>query len=499
MNRGDRKEEADGRSGGALATLSGHSLIYLAGRVLSGLSSILLLPLFTPLLSNEDYGLLELTDQTLILLSQIVGLQLGAAVARHYYESQEQESRRRVVSTAFVTLSLLSVLAGGLLYLGSDFLAGLPRGDGHEDLPDALRLVAFILVAMILGEFTMSVLVAQLRSVSTVSCQLLRLLMELTAKIVFVVALGMGVLGVFRGQALASALFLAGCLFWLVTRFGLTFDRRVLRSMVAYSGPMVLAGIPGFVLHSADRFMIPVFSTLGQLGLYGIAYKFSFATMLIVVDSFLKTWYPYIFSIEDSGARRRVVSKAAVHVTALLLAALLPVSLLSPELIRLLTDPEFHAAWVFIPVVSFGYLFWGLFQMVQTPFHTHKRTGHLPRLVGAAALVNLLLNLILLPLFDAMGAAVATVLSLAYLVFAGRRSAERIERIPIPWSRLLRLGAVCLVAGAALYAVPIDSPASLPVRLLVLVLAFAYLAGPFLTREERGQVVELLRSVMKKS
>ena len=480
---------------GALKILSGHTFIYLLGSLAAKLAAFLLLPIFTPLIPPDEFGILSLTDATLSLLLQIVGLKLDTAMTRHYFESDDQEQRNKVVSTAFLAMAVLSILAATLVYFSADWLAVLMPTEKPELLKSALRWVAVILAAMLISELPIAVLKARRRSVAAVSWQLGRLLLELTGKIVLVVSFGLGVIGVLSGQAIAAVVFLLGFTVWLIRRHGLGFDLKLLRSMVKYSAPMILAGICGFLLHSVDRFMMPSLVSMHQLGLYEVGYKFGSAMTGLVLGPFLFIWYPFIFSLKDEEKRREVNSNAALHTPTVLVAMSLPLALLAPEVIRLLTDPKYHEAWIFIPIVLFSYLFWGLFQMIQMPFYVHKRTGDLPRVVGAAAVANILLNLLLMPLMGAMGAALATLGALAFLAAIGRRAANRLEVIPIDWVRIGKLGLVCAVAGGVIHLVPIDAGISLPLRLATMVLGLAYLAGPFLTKKERSQVLELLTAI----
>lgn len=484
---------------GALGVLSGHTLIYLLGSLSAKLASFLLLPIFTPLLSREDYGVLELTDATLSLLLQIVGLKLDTAMTRHYFDRPEGRSRLRVVSTAFLSLCTLSLIAGAALYFSAGWLADVLPGQDTTSLKEALRVVSVILVAMLVSELPIAVLKAERRSVSAVLWQLLRLGLELAAKITLVVVFAQGVLGVLLGQAFAAVLFLVGFTIWILRRFGTGFDPPLFREMVRYSAPMIVAGICGFLLHSADRFMMPYLSDFGQLGLYGIGYKFGAAMTSLVLGPFLFIWYPYIFSLKDAEQRREIISSAALHTTTILVALSLPVALLAPEIIRLLTDEKFHNAWIYIPLILFSYLFWGLFQMVQTPFYVHKRTADLPKVVGGAALVNVLMNFLLVPPLGAMGAALATGIAFVFLTITARLFANRLEVVPIDWRRIGSLASICLITGIVVHLVPLGWWGSLPLRILTMVGCLTYLGTGFLRPDERAHVFALVRSLRRRS
>jgi O-antigen/teichoic acid export membrane protein len=476
---------------GAFAVLGGHTLVYLAGSLAAKFSSLLLLPITTRL-DRADFGVLELVDATLMLLLQIAGFQLDAALTRRYLASDDPAARRRVVGTAFLAVATLCTVAVlPLVFLAAPLASLLFDDAAHGSV---LRLTAAILVAILLSEVPLALLKAERRSVAATSWQLVRLLVEIGLKILFLVGLSMGVVGVLLGQAIAGVAFLIGAAAWLFRRHGLAFDRDELRALVAYSAPMVVAGLCQFALHSSDRFLFRAFSNLDQLGLYGVGYKLGFAPTSALLAAFLLVWYPYVFSLRDDAVRARLIARATVLMPSILLCASLPVALFAPEIVIVFTDrAEYHAAWPIIPIVLFAYLFWGLFQIVQTPFYVHSRTAETPKVVVRAILVNLLGNLALLPWLGAIGAALATVLGMVALAYFARRSAQRIEAIAVDWRRLGHLAPPCVATLLALLVVTPLDPASLALRGGVLIVSLGYLVLRVPTAGDRVEVVATWR------
>lgn len=483
----------------ALKALSGHTLIYLAGSLCAKLASIVLLPIFTQeeFLSEADYGILEITSTTIAFGLMLLGFQLDAAISRHYFEDEDEDRRKRVISTAFVSLAILSVSVAIPMALSSKWLAHhwLER----DDLPNVMALVAAVLVSMVLTEVPLTALKTERRSVAVTGWLLLRLLLEIGLKIGFVVSLYWGVTGVMAGQALAGWIFLIGFSAWTIRRFGARLDVDILRSMVRFSAPMVLAGVGQFALHNADRFMLKELSTDEQLGLYGVGYMFGYAVTSVVLSAFLLIWYPFIFAQKDEREQLRIQGAATLHIPTLILLLSLPVALFAPEIIRLLTSKtEFFAAWQYIPVILASYLFWGLFQVAQTPFYLRKRTADLPRVVVIATAANIGLNFLLIPTMGAMGAALATLFALLLLALLVLRAARSLQEVPVEWHRTAAPICITALAGVVLYAIPQDSPWSLGARIAVLIGGSLWLVGPYLTADERRQARDLIGAVRAK-
>lgn len=474
-----------------LKTLSTHTVIYLVGSLGAKLASFLLLKVFTPLIPPADYGVLELTDNSIALLLQVAGLQLDAALTRSYLHAEAGPERRRVAQTAFAAVFGLNLLAALVLAaFASPLAAHFLERPGQ---PRLVLLAGAILVGMVAAEVPLAVLKAEQRSIAATSWQLLRLVFELTFKAALVVGVGLGATGVLLGQAAAAILFLIGFGWWYLRRFGAGFDAATFRSLAAYSAPMVIAGLCQFALHNADRFLFRFCSDLHQLGLYGIAYKIGYAPSSIVLSAFLLIWYPFVFAQKDDAARRRAIGQAAVHVAALLVLVSLPIALFAREIVAYLTDPAFHGAWTSVPVIAFAYLFWGLFQIVQTPFYSSGRTREVPRVVLISAALNLALNALLLPRLGAMGAALATLAAMVLLVAVARRAAQRVEPVAIDWSRLLGPLAITALCAAAIYVPAQGGAASWIARGVALVVALVYFGALFLREHEKSELLALIK------
>jgi len=474
---------------GALPALGLHTLVYLGASLASHAASFLLLPVFTPRLSRAEYGIVEMTDAMLAFLLQLCGFQLNAALTRFHARAADERERGAVVATALAGVSLLTVFAALLLVLAARPAAAMLLDDpGQARL---LRLVAVILCAMSAGELALSVLRAERRSLAAAGASLARLALELAAKIALVVGFGLGVLGVLLGHALAAALFLAGALAWLLRRFGARADRRLLAAMALYSAPMVLSGLCQLALHRADRFLLNTYYGLAATGLYGVGYKVGSVVNTAVLGAFLFVWYPFVFGIREDRERRELLSRALLHVPVLICALSLPLALLAPEAVALLMDPKFHQAWRYVPVVLLAYVFWSAFQVAQTPFYVHGKTGRVPALVLAAAAVNLALNVLLLPLFGPMGAAFATLGAFAALALIAWRSAlpldgARFERRRLAWPAGAWLAALLLLYGS-----PTGEPVPLLLRILLLVVLVPVYLLLFLRRDERAALQSL--------
>jgi len=105
----------------------------------------------------------------------------------------------------------------------------------------------------------------------------------------------------------------------------------------------------------------------------------------------------------------------------------------------LLTPPAYHSAAGIVPLIVLSYIFFEVYYLFSFGFDLTRKTGYAPFIIGTGALVNLILNLILIPRFGMWGAAVATVVSYMLLPIIEYPIVRRLYPVPYDWWRLAKL------------------------------------------------------------
>ncbi len=145
----------------------------------------------------------------------------------------------------------------------------------------------------------------------------------------------------------------------------------------------------------------------------------------------------------------------------------LALGLLAPWILKLITTEPFYPAQNVVAPLAFGTAAFGAYVVVQIGTGRARRTGSNWVVTGAAALVNVALNLALIPSYGRMGAAVAMVSAYTLLFLGMAWRAQRVFPVPYQWRRVATLGVAAV--GLTVLGKLLDAP--LP---LALVLAVAY-------------------------
>jgi len=432
----------------ALGRLGRHTAVYALTGQLSRLVGFLLIPFYTSWLTTADYGVNELLSQLIAVLSYVAGINLTAAMARYYFEAQDERGRHAVVSTTLIAVLLGASTLAGLLALGAAPIAAL-LSPGYPGLPLLVRLMLAILLLQMLRETWLRFLQAQERSGFYGAISVGKVLVEVSLQIWFVAGMKLGLEGVFLGVLSAEALTVLVLTALLLPRVGLHFSRPVFGLMFAYALPLIPNGILQFCLHSGDRFILKGLASAEQVGLYAFAYKFGYIPNYLLITPFLLIWYPFVFSLGDPERQRDLIARIAPWLMAALTAVVLAESLFARQIAGLMAGNDaFVEGWRAIGLVCAGYWFWGLFQLLQTGFYVRKATGRLPALTGVAVAVNFGVNFTLIPRLGFMGAAWATLLAFMALALVTERAVRPVFAVAWPWRRI----AMPAVGAAAVYA-----------------------------------------------
>jgi len=302
-------------------------------------------------------------------------------------------------------------------------------------------------------------------------------------------------------EGLLLGAYLAGlpCLLWLILaerrRLSLWPDRELLRLMFRFGLPTMPAEISIYSLAFIDRIIISHSLGLAQLGLYGLAFKFSQAIQ-VVVRGFQLAWPPLAYSISDDEEARRTYAVVVTAFAALCGVIVVGMWLEARWIVRLLADPSFFDSYEAIGPLALGAALYGIYLALVVILGRTGKTGYNFPVTIVATIANVVLNLILVPAWGIVGAGVALIISYLIVIVLIYAVSRRIFPIPWQWGRLTVVvgAAAVLIAGGELL-LPTEGAAGFLSRLAVFALYPVILwFGGAVNRSEREQVTAALRA-----
>ena len=183
-----------------------------------------------------------------------------------------------------------------------------------------------------------------------------------------------------------------------------------------YSIPIISHGISQVILSQFDRIMINKIISSSAAGIYSFAYNI-YAIINVTARSLDNVWNPWFYEQMRNKNIENIKKKSNIYTLMMLLASIV-VILISPELVKILGDEEYwSASYSVIPIVAGGF-FAFLYTIPASVEYYYEKTKFIAVGTIAAAIINVVLNLIFINKFGYIAAAYTTLFTyILYFVF----------------------------------------------------------------------------------
>jgi O-antigen/teichoic acid export membrane protein len=446
------------KQGAAFPGLIRHTLIYGSGYVTMALVSAVLVPVYTHHLTPSAFGLLALMLVLYGFMKQVYDLGFTNSVARFFFDcsgDRADEDLRRMRSTSMMFLVLFGGVLTATLWIFAGDWAHILTGDAsHADL---VRIVALTLYAETLAIVPLTLIRMQERSTLYVSMTVVRFVIALVLSIIFVAGLSWGV----RGALLANAISAGAVLVLLFPEIWLALTRRpsapLLRQMLSFGLPFFPVLLSGWFIDASDRYLLELFRTTAEVGYYSLAYRVAMI-MWLGVAAFSMGWAPLRYKIYERPDAPDVYRRLTTYYV--IAASLLGVALsvFARDIVSLVAPASYASAAGVVPILALAYALWGLYLIMVTGMGVTKKTAPMAWIAGAAAAFNVGVNLLVIPRWGMLAAAVTTAIANALMVAGGWLYSQKVYPIPYDWRRI---GQVGVIAAAIVCPVVLISPPGL--------------------------------------
>jgi O-antigen/teichoic acid export membrane protein len=431
---------------------------YTASSVISKLLAVALLPLYTSYLTPSDYGAAEILLAAVVALSIFFRFGIVEALLRFYYENggQSEQGGRSVSRSAglwrddvvrtSVGFLLFAITAGALL--AAVFAGPLSEALLDRRETELMRIAAGGLWVFTMYELLMALFRLDERARAYFAASLSNVLLTIGLTVWLVVGEDEGARGLLLGNFGGSAVILAALFLVHRRRVALLPRPERLRPMLRFGLPTMPAELSLYALNVVDRVAIARLAGLAEAGLYALAVKFS-QVVTVVVRAFNLAWPPLAYSIRDDGEARRAYSLVVTYYLLVSFTIVLGLSLEARWVARALAAPEFFDSYEVVPLVSTGVTLYALYLVLSVAIGRAGRTEYNFPVTALALACNVMLNVVLVPPYGAVGAGVALVCSYVVMVALMYAVTQRVFPLGLEWGRIARIVGIAAALFAA--------------------------------------------------
>ena len=479
-----------------------HAGIYTIGIILNRAVSFVMLPVYTRFLTPSDYGILELLEATLDIVSIIAGLGILAGLSKFYYSSESEDDKKGIVSTVFILIISFYSVGCFLGVLSSPFISELVFKT--REYTYYVRITFVNLFLQILFAVPAAFIRTEQRSAFFVGISSVNLLLQLFLNILFLVHMHMGVRGVLYSTLLSS--FIMGSVLTLYTfrKVGLRFSPDKARRLMRFGYPFVFTGLAAFITTFSDRYFLNFYRDVAEVGIYSLAYKFGFLLMTFPVRPLLNIWNVQRFEVLAKGEYEQTFNRFLAWFCVITLSVALLISMAVRDVLVVMAAPSFWTAHSIVPIIVFAYFFQACTDFFNFGIYQSGRTKHAAYGTVLAAVVIVGLSFLLIPRFGAMGAAWATLISffvrLLYFYHASQRLFRIRYRLASPiGTTFIAVSIYLLYAGCTTWFPAMNrNLVSVPVIFLLFMLfPLSLIMMNVIKHDELRSVLNLIRSPIK--
>lgn len=477
----------------ALTSLRGLSrdfAIYGIGEVLVKAFGLITVPIFTRTFDPDQYGILSYVTTLAGFLSAVLILGGDSAYVRFFFEAETTERRRLISSTWIGFLAAWSAVVCLVLLPTSGFIATWSFGS-----PDTMPLFAIALLMspiVLVNRMCAQVLRNEFRAPAFTVLNLLSTGLTVAFALVGIFVLHLGLVGILGGGLVAELVMLPVRVWTARSMFAPVFSSAMLRAMLRFGVPLVPTSVAYWVFIASDRLLLGQLSTLEQLGLYSVANTLVGLTM-IAISAFGQAWTPHAISVYERQPDRAPAIYGRV-MTYLLIgfgAVAVGITAFGPDLLRVLTDEPYYGAVTAIGPLALAVVAQASIQVTAGGITIAKRTEFLAFHSWVAAILNVALNVALIPSFGMLGSAWATTASYVYLTIGYLVTSQRLWHVAYEGRRSASV--IVATSVVVLGAWGLGTPAGWPTLFTGAAWCAAYTVLLLATRAVDRRELELVR------
>ncbi len=377
--------------------------IFLVGSFGSKFLSFLLLPVYTSILTTQQYGQIDLVSTTQSLIFPLVTLGLSEAIFR-FVMMRDIDDDSVLSDAVFMMLGMYVAI-----FIGSNLINIFLK---WAYMPWMLLLLASSMLYDILTNY----LKAKQYNKKYVAIGLAYTMINLGCNILFLVVFHFGIEGFLSANILAylltSFVILITEKIYSKIRFNF-FDLKVAKRMIHYSFPLIFTSLSWWVVTSSDKYMIRLFMTDSDVGVYSIASKIPLI-LQTVISIFQTVWQISTNDIYDNENKEKLVENFVIFMrmfrqTGFIAGSVLLI--LTKPIMSLIAKNDFYLGWKYAPFLIISIVFSFATGMVATLYGAYEQNKGVLYSVIVGGSVNIVLNLLLIPYIGVMGATISTAIS----------------------------------------------------------------------------------------
>lgn len=397
-----------------LKSLSKDTLIYGVSTIVGRFLNFLLVPIYTNIFLPQDFGIVANVYAYIAILNVFFSIGLESGYFK-FASTLEVGDEKENFSHPFLGILLNSFVISLILFIFARQFTSLFQIE--EDRYLIIQLTALILFFDAICLVPFAYLRLKHKPGKFALIRIINIVINVLSTITLIIILKVGIIGVFWSNLIASAFTFVLLLPIVVQNLTLRFNKKLIVELLRFSIPYIPAGISSNVVQVINRPILTALTNDATVGIFQANYRLGIFMMLFV-QMFEFAWRPFFLTNAKESNAKEIFSRVMTFFLIVGSFIFITLSLFVEYIAKMklpfkgyLIGKAYWEGLYIVPFILLSYLFYGIYINLMAGIYIEKKTKYLPYITGFAALINVIVNFVLIPSIGMLGAALATLAS----------------------------------------------------------------------------------------
>ena len=469
-----------------LKELTKDTAIYGISTMIGRFLNFILVPLYTNIFSPADYGIIQLIYAYMAILNIVFIYGLDSAYLK-FASFKDVRDDKDNFSTPYVSILMTSLLFVFLIIMNISAIGNILR------VPSEYQYLIYFGAAILFLDANVVIPFLKLRLERRAKIfslyRIINILVNILLNVYLIIILKWGIEAILLSNLIASAVSLLLLLPTIIKNFRFKFHSVLFKRMLKFGLPFLPAGFAVMLVQVIDVPILEKLTDLQTVGIYKANYKLGIF-MMLYVNMFQFAWQPFFLQNAKEPNAKEMFSKVLTYFTLAGSVMLVVVSLFISDIAQIriagfsIIGSEYWSGLHIVPIVLLAYLINGMYSVFSAGIYIEEKSIYVPFITGAGAVVNIIVNFLLIPVLSLTGAALATFASYLVMALGYYFVTQKFYQIKYELKRIGHILFAVLITGTLFYYLHSSGNLLFVYKILILIIFSLYIYFVAVNRNE---------------
>ena len=434
--------------------LTKDTAIYGISTIIGRFIGFIMIPVYTNVFATNDLGIQSNIYAYIAFINVIFIYGLDAAYIK-FSSLAEGDEKKKIFSTTYFLLTASTIILSLFLYFLKAPVSAL------MEIPVKYLNLYYYLILIVALDAIAIVPFAKLRmerkSVKYTVIKFLNIIINLALNFYLILKLKYGIQAIFISNLIASLFSFLALQSEIFNSLNLVFDKAVMKKILVFGIPYLPGALAATVVNVINRPVMLAMSDESTLGIFQANYKLGIFMMLFVT-MFQFAWQPFFLNNAKEKNAKEIFSK--ILTLFLIISSLIWIflTLFIDDFAKIefwhdktIIGKDYLSGLPIVPIILLGYLFNGMYYNFQAGIYIEEKTKYFPVVTASGAIINVVVNILLIPVIGIMGAAFATLASYMVMAIGLFYFSQKYYPINYEYGKIIRIISLIFITCAVYY------------------------------------------------